>query len=308
MALEKKIRTLNDLLLSVKHRQPIPTLAFASAAQEEGLKSLADAVRHGLVKPVLFGDRREVVQLAKRLKVCLKGMELVDQADPLQATREAVALCHKEPFSILMKGAVNTDVVLHAVLDHESGLSTGKLLSHVAVFEAPLLKRLMFLTDPAVNINPDVSRKVEIIQNAVWVAKRLGVSHPRVAMLAATEKINVRDMPSTTDAAIIARMYQSEQLNGADAAGPFGLDIAVSKYAAKCKGIEGPVAGQADILLCPDINSANILYKSLVYFAGVEIASAMLGAKVPIVMTSRSDSSLTKLYTIALSVMLAGDA
>jgi phosphate butyryltransferase len=308
MASGRKIRTLEDLLLSVKHRRQQPTLALASAAQEEGLKSLADAVRHGLVKPALFGDRHQVTHLAKRLKISLKGMELIDEPDPHQATRRAVDLCRQQPSCILMKGSVNTDVVLRAVLNRESGLSTGKLLSHVAVFESPLHKRLMFMTDPAVNITPDVSRKVEIIQNAVFVAKRLGVAHPKVAMLAATEKINVKDMPSTTDAAIIAKMYESGQLTGADAAGPFGLDIAVSKFAAKCKDISGPVAGQADILLCPDINSANILYKALVYFAGAEIASAVLGAKVPIVMTSRSDSSLTKLYTIALSVMLAGDA
>lgn len=308
MALPKKIRTLADLLAAVKHCRKQPTLALAGAAQEEGLKSLADAVRQGIVKPLLFGDRQRIAQLAKRLKISLKGMELFDEPDPLEATRRAVDLCRQEPSCILMKGAVNTDVVLRAVLNRDSGLSTGKLLSHVAVFESPIHKRLMFMTDPAVNITPDVSRKVEIIQNAIFVAKRLGVAHPKVAMLAATEKINVKDMPATTDAAIITKMYESGQLTGAEVAGPFGLDIAVSKFAAKCKDISGPVAGEADILLCPEINTANVLYKSLVYFAGAEIASAVLGAKVPIVMTSRSDSSLTKLYTIALSVMLAGDA
>jgi phosphate butyryltransferase len=165
----------------------------------------------------------------------------------------------------------------------------------------------MFLSDPAVNINPDVGRKVDMVRNAIWVAQRLGFARPKVAVLAAVEKINVKEMPATADAAILAKMGEAGQFADADIAGPYALDIAVSAKAAACKHITGPVAGCADILLCPDINSANIFYKSLIYFAGRELANAMIGVKTPLVMSSRSDSALTKLYTMALSVVLAGD-
>lgn len=164
---------------------------------------------------------------------------------------------------------------------------------------------MMFMSDPAININPDVSRKVDIIKNAVLVANKLGLANPKVALIAASEKINIKDMPATTDAVIISKMYESGQLSGAQVAGPYGLDIAVSEFAAKCKDISGPVAGHTDILICPDINSANIFYKTLVCFCGVEMAGVVVGARVPIVMTSRSDSYLTKFYTIALCVMLS---
>ena len=202
---------------------------------------------------------------------------------------------------------MNTDVVLRAILDRDNGLGRGGLLSNITVFESPTEKRLLFMSDPAVNISPDAARKADMLRNAIWVARRLGFSRPKVAVLAAIEKINPKDMPATADAAVMAKMGEAGQIGDADVAGPYALDIAVSAKAAKCKHIDGPVAGCADILLCPDINSANILYKSLVYFAGREIANAMIGVKTPLVMTSRSDSSLTKLYTMALSVVLAGD-
>jgi phosphate butyryltransferase len=198
-------------------------------------------------------------------------------------------------------------VILRAILDREAGLTRGGLLSNITAFEFPAQQRLMFLSDPAVNINPDVGRKVDMIRNAIWVAQRLGFTRPKVAVLAAIEKINIKEMPATADAAILAKMGEAGQFADADIAGPYALDIAVSAKAAECKHITGPVAGCADILLCPDINSANILYKSLIYFAGRELANAMIGVKTPLVMSSRSDSALTKLYTMALSVVLAGN-
>jgi phosphate butyryltransferase len=206
-----------------------------------------------------------------------------------------------------MKGYVDMGVILRAILDRDSGLGRGGLLSNVTVFEHPTEKRLMFMSDPAVNISPDVARKADMVRNAIWVAQRLGFSRPKVAALAAIEKINAKDMPATADAAVLAKMGESGQFGEADVAGPYALDLALSHHAAECKHIEGPVAGCADILLCPEINSANVLYKSLVYFAGREIANAIVGVKTPLVMSSRSDSFLTKLYTMALSVVLAGE-
>jgi phosphate butyryltransferase len=302
----KKIRSLKDLLSVAKRTAGAKTLVLAAAEQDEGLKSVYDALRHGLVKPVLIGNRRQIERMAKSVKVPLRGMEVIDEPDPKQAALTAVEMCRDGRADVFMKGNVGTDVVLRAILDREKGLTRGGLLSNVTVFDSPIHHRLMFMSDPAVNINPDVGRKVEMIQNAIWVANRLGVPRPKVAVLAAIEKINYKDMPATTDAAIISKMGESGQIPGADVAGPYALDIAVSVEAARCKNITGPVAGKADILIAPDINSANILYKALVYFSGIEVANAIVGVKSPLVMSSRSDSSLTKLYTIALSVVLAG--
>lgn len=311
MSRQKKIRSLDDLLdlakkIATSRMAGSNTLALAGADQEEGLKCIEHARRHGLIKPLLVGDKPRIQKRCRSLKISLKGLEIVHEPDPKLAASTAVALCRSGDANILMKGTVNTDVILRAILDRETGLGRGGLLSNISIFESPTQKRLLFMTDPAVNINPDVARKVDMLRNAISVAHRLGFARPKVAVLTAIEKINVKDMPATADAAVLAKMGEAGQIAGADIAGPYALDIAVSKKAAECKHITGPVAGCADILLCPDINSANILYKSLVYFAGREIANAMVGVKTPLVMTSRSDSLLTKLYTMALSVVLAG--
>jgi phosphate butyryltransferase len=307
----KKIRRLKDILvlaraIAADKAAGNNRLALAGADQEDGLRCAHIGRRHGLVKPLLIGDQQRITRLCRSLKIPLAGMEIIHEPDPKQAALRAVAMCREGQADILMKGNVDTDVILRAILDRDTGLGRGGLLSNISVFESPTQKRLLMMSDPAVNINPDVARKVDMVRNAIWVAQRLGFARPRVAVLAAIEKINPKDMPATADAAVIARMGESGQIAGADIAGPYALDIAVSKEAAEAKHITGPVAGCADILLCPDIHSANIFYKSLVYFAGREIANATIGVKTPLVMTSRSDSSLTKLYTIALSVVLAG--
>ena len=302
----KRIRTLEDILILAKKDAVQKKLVLVGADNSESLKSLREAMRYELVQPVLIGDKREITKLARASKFTLRGIEVIDQPSHKEAALAGVAMCRSGEVDILMKGSVGTDVVLRAVLDREKGLGRGGLLSNVTVFESPTEKRLLFMTDPAVNINPDVARKVEMLRNAVWVAKRLGFASVKAAVLTAVEKINPRDMPATADAAVLARMGEAGQIPGAEVAGPYALDIAVSKKAAKCKNIEGPVAGRADVLLCPEIHSANVLYKSLVYFAGREVANALVGVKTPLVMTSRSDSLLTKLYTIALSAVLAG--
>ena len=307
MSRQKKIRTLNDILLLAKALPRRRTLVLAGADQEEGLKSVNEGRRHGFIQPLLVGDKNRIVKMCRSLKIPLRGITIIDESDPKQAALKSVAACRNGDADVLMKGTVNTDVILRAILDRESGLSRGGLLSNITAFEYTAQKRLMFLTDPAVNINPDVGRKVDMVRNAIWVAQRLGFTRPKVAVLAAVEKINVKEMPATGDAAILAKMGDAGQFANADIAGPYALDIAVSEKAAEIKHITGPVAGCADILLCPDINSANIFYKSLVYFAGLELANAMIGVKTPLVMSSRSDSALTKLYTMAFSVVVAGD-
>jgi phosphate butyryltransferase len=311
MARSHKIRSLEDILSLAKKLAAVrgaggKVLALAGADQEEGLKCIAEGRKHGLVKPLLVGDKQNITRLCRSLKISLHGAEIIDEPDPKLAAAKAVACCREGRADVLMKGTVNTDVILRAILDRDTGLGRGGLLSNITVFDSPIEKRLLLMTDPAVNISPDLARKTDILRNAIWVAGRLGFERPKVAVLAAIEKINVKEMPATVDAAVLSKMGETGQFPNTDVAGPYALDIAVSPEAARCKHIEGPVAGRADILLCPDIHSANILYKSLVYFAGREIANAMIGVKTPLVMTSRSDSSLTKLYTMALSVVLAG--
>lgn len=305
MPRQKKIRSLKDLLDIAKKSPGQKVLVLAGADQEEGLKCVQEARRHGLIKPLLIGEKKRIQRLCRSMKIPLRGIEFVDECDPKVMPVKAVELCREGHADILMKGTVGTADILRAILDRDKGLSRGGLLSNVTVFDSPIEKRLMFMTDPAVNISPDVARKADMIRNAVWVAHRLGFTRPKVAVLTPIEKVNVKDMPATVDAAVLAKMGEGGQFPDCDVAGPYALDIAVSKEAAKIKHIEGPVAGKADVLLCPDINSANILYKSLVYFAGTEMANAIVGVKAPLVMSSRSDSALTKLYTMALSVVLA---
>jgi phosphate butyryltransferase len=304
----KKMRSLRDILAVAKKRAGNKRLVLAAADSEESLKCVRDAHQRGLIRPILVGDRKRVSRLCRSLKILLADVEIVDEPDPHQAAVKAVAMCREGHADILMKGNVHTAVILRAVLDRQRGLGQGGVLSNTTVFESPRERRLMFMADPAVNINPDVTRKVEMIHNAVWVANRLGFARPKVAVLAPIE-VNVEDLPATADAALIAKMGEAGQIAGADIAGPYPLDVAVDRQAAKCKNVKGPVAGCADILLCHDINSANLLYKSLVCFAGREVANAMTGVKTktPLVFNSRSDSSLSRLYTMALAVVLSGE-
>ena len=302
----KKVKSLDDLLvLAKKMPGQKKVIALAGADQEEGLKCLKEASRLGLVKPLLIGEKKRILRFCRSLKFSLRGIDIVDESDHTKATAKAVELCREGHADILMKGTVGTSTILRAVLDRDTGLGRGGLLSNVTLFDSPNEKRLMFMTDPAVNINPDVARKADMLRNAVWVARRLGFTRPKVAALAPIEKVNVKDMPATVDAAVLAKMGEAGQFPDCDVAGPYALDIAVSKEAARIKHITGPVAGRADVLLCPDINSANILYKALVYFSGREMANAIVGVQAPLVMSSRSDSALTKLYTMALSAVLA---
>ncbi|MFH0939613.1 MAG: bifunctional enoyl-CoA hydratase/phosphate acetyltransferase [Planctomycetota bacterium] len=301
-----RIGNLDDLVATVKRLRRKPVLAVAAAEDDAVLKSISVAMREGIAEPALFGDAQKIKRLARSLRISLQGVKIVSEPDPTAATLAAVKMCRAGEAQILMKGLVSTAVVLKAVLDRENGLTTGRILSHAAVFYSPRIGRLMILTDAGVNINPDIGRKVEIIRNAIALAKCLGIARPKVAALAAVETIKP-DMTATTDAAILTQMSLSGQFGDVIVAGPYALDLALSLNAAKHKNVRGPVAGKADILLAPDIEAGNILYKSLVYFAGLEIAPVVLGATAPIIVTSRSDSSASKLYAIALAAFMAND-
>ncbi|MBN1911699.1 MAG: hypothetical protein JW818_18305, partial [Pirellulales bacterium] len=198
----KRIRTLKDILLLAKKDAGRKKLVLVGADNCEGLKSLSEAMQHGLVQPVLVGDKDSIIKTARSAKFALRGIEVIDHPNPTEAAAVGVAMCRSGEVDILMKGSVGTDVVLRAILDRERGLGRGGLLSNVTVFESPTEKRLLFMTDPAVNINPDLARKVEMLRNAVLVAHQLGFETVKAAVLTAVEKINPKDMPATADAAV----------------------------------------------------------------------------------------------------------
>ncbi len=297
------IRSLDELLRAAECAGP-KTCAVVAANDPEVLLAAAEATRRGIARCVLIGDGSEIRGAASEARIDLSEHEIVDERDGANAARIGVEMVRSGKAGLLVKGLVNTADVLRAVLDKETGLRTGRLLSHLSVFEAEKLGRLVMFSDGAMNIAPTLTEKMQITQNAIGVAHAMGVAEPRVAALAAIENVNP-DMPATVDAACLAKMSERGQIRGATVDGPLALDNAISPDAARHKGIGGPVAGRADILIVPDIEAGNIFYKALVYFAGAHAASVVVGARAPVVVTSRSDSHVAKVYSIALGVLLA---
>lgn len=299
----KKIRTLDDIVRAAMALKQTPTVAVAMAEDRAVLSGLAEAMNSSICRPILIGDKASIQRTARSLQMSLRDIEIVHEPEPYAACAMAVTLCREGRAGLIMKGIVATATLLKAVLDREAGLYR-KLLSHAAVVYSPIHDRLFIAADAAVNIAPDVSRKLGILDNTLRLAKALGMDRPRVAMLAAVEKIKP-EMSATTDAAIIAQMARNGQLGDCLVDGPFALDMAVSPESAKTKKGAGPVAGKADILIAPDIEAANILYKSMIFFAGMEAACCVLGAEVPMIVSSRSDSGPTKFYSISLASLLS---
>ena len=296
------LRTFKEII-EVVRRGETKTIAVALAQEAEILKAVWDAREMGLANSILIGGKREIEIAAQDLKMPLGGFKIIDEPDPSLAVQRAVALAREGQADVLMKGLVGTAQLLRAVLDREEGLRTGRILSHVNVFEPPGYGRLFLLTDAAMNIAPDLERKVELIKNVVLIARSLRIMKPKIAPICAVELVN-KEMPATLDAALLAKMAERGQLPGVYIDGPLALDNAVSPEAAQCKGIVSTVAGEADILLAPSIEVGNVLYKTLHYFCpGVKLAGIVTGARVPIVLTSRADSQETKLQSIALSLL-----
>ncbi|MGB9780737.1 phosphate butyryltransferase [Caldanaerobacter sp.] len=292
------MRTFAELYEHVKNLPP-KVIAVAQAADEDVLEAIKEAHEKGIVRAILVGDKEKIERIASSIGMSLKDHEIVEAKSNLDACREAVRLVNEGKADILMKGLVQTAEILKVVLDKEIGLRTGRTLSHVAVFESPY-ERLILLTDAAMNIAPDLKVKIDIILNAIDVAKQIGIDAPRVAILGAVETVNP-DMQATLDAAILSKMSERGQIKGAIIDGPLALDNALSIEAARHKGIVSPVAGNADILVVPDIEAGNILYKAITYIAQREIAGIIMGAKKPIVLTSRADSSDAKFNSIMLA-------
>lgn len=282
------------------------TLVVAAAEDNEVLAAVSEAVKLGIVDAILVGDQEQINKIASSEGYDISSCKIINEPNKVQAARRSVEMVSKGEADLVMKGLLGTADILRAVLDKEIGLRTGRVLSHTAVFEIKDYDRLFILTDGAMNIAPDLSQKAQIIQNAVTVAKALGIAQAKVAPLAAVELVNP-DMQPTLDAASLSQMAARGQIKDCIVDGPLALDNAVSLEAAEHKGIKSPVAGKADILLVPNIEAGNVLYKSIVYFAKAKTAGIISGAKAPVVLTSRSDTHEAKLYSIALGVLVAAN-
>lgn len=292
------MKTFDELLKQSAAREK-KTIAIACAADKEVLEAVKQALHHQLAKFILF-DTEESFASFSELMPKHEDVEVRFSPSPQLAVREAAQAAGKGQADALMKGHVDTAALLREVLRDDTGLKTGKTISHVAVFEFPDFDRLLFVTDAAMNIAPDLKQKKDIIVNAVSLAHRIGISHPIVSPLSAVEVVNP-SMPSSTDAALLTMMNQRGQISGCTVEGPLAFDNAISVASAKAKGIESEAAGHADILVVPNIEAGNILYKSFMYFAHAKVGAVIEGAKIPIVLTSRADSAESKLYSIALA-------
>ncbi|OQY42162.1 MAG: phosphate butyryltransferase [Fusobacteriia bacterium 4572_74] len=299
------MKSFEEILSKAQQQGGKKIISVAVAQDREVLLSVEEARKKGVIEGVLVGNSTKIEKIAKELNIDLSNYKVIDKTDDVEAARQAVIEVSSGRADMLMKGLVDTSVVLKAALDREIGLRGNGILSHVAVFEIENYDRLFFITDAAMNIAPDVEAKKKIIDNSVKVARALGIEIPKVACICAKEKMNQK-MPDTVDAHELEEMNKRGEIENCIVGGPFALDNAVSLEAAKHKGIEHEVAGMADILLAPDIEGGNILYKSISYFARSKGAGLIVGATAPIILTSRADSEETKFNSIILGAMTAG--
>jgi phosphate butyryltransferase len=277
-------------------------LVLAVGQDENSLEAAYTAHHKGVIELICTGDKEEILKIAQSVDLDFSGIEIIDEKDKSKAVELAVKLINDGKANILMKGNVSTSVLLKGALNKEWGLRSGQLLSHFSIFEIAAYHKLLAITDVAMNIAPDLSEKVGIIKNAVNYLARIGIKNPKVAIVSAVESVK-EAMPSTLDAAILSKMAERGQIKNCVIDGPLAMDNAISKESAEHKGINSEVAGDADLLIMPNIEAGNILYKTLGFFTNSKLAAVILGAKAPIVLTSRADSEEAKLYSIYLAAL-----
>lgn len=297
------ITTFAQLMKEAREVGP-KTVAIAAAHEQEILLAAEDAEKRGLADCILVGDRTAIGEIAEQASIHIGRMMVIHEPEPKQAARKVMELVRLGHAQIAMKGKIETGDFLRAALDREVGLRVGRLLTHVGIFEIPGFDRLIFISDAGVVVAPTMEQKIEIVQNAIYVAQRLGVEQPKVAILAATEMVNPK-IPTTLDAANLSKMADRGQIKGGLIDGPLALDNAISLESAQIKGIKSDVAGRADILIPPDVEAANVLAKAITYFAKGNMAGVVVGGKSPLIVASRSDPHETKLVSMALGVLLA---
>lgn len=296
------IRNLEELEALIVDK-PKGRMVIVAAHDENVLTSIKDVYEKGYIEPILIGDKEKIYQIASEIDLDLSRMTIIKELDDTQSARIAVNMINNREADILMKGYLHTAELLRVVLDKENGLRTKNVISHVSIFELELYGKLLMVTDAGINIKPDLKQKAEIIQNAVNVARKIGIDHPKVAALSAIEVVNP-SMQSTIDAAALSKMAQRGQIVNCTVDGPLGMDNAINLEAARHKSIVSDVAGDADILMVPDIESGNILVKTLTFLNNSKTCSILTGTRVPIVVTSRADESLTKYYSIILALTM----
>ena len=292
-------------LISKANQKTLKKVSVSNAQDEPVLQAVKAAKEQNIATAILVGDEAKIREIAASIDMDLTDFEIINEPDTEAAALKAVELVHNGKADILLKGLLETKTFLKSVLNKEVGLRTGKMLSHVCVFEIEGINRLLFFTDVAFNTYPTLADKVNIINNAVEVAHACGIECPKVAPLCAVETVNPKMQP-TVDADNLTKMYEGGDFKGCQIYGPLSMDLAIDPEAAVHKGVTNPVAGHADILLFPNIDAGSITYKILVRTAKVKIGNVLVGTSAPVVLTSRSDDFQTKLNSIALATVIAG--
>jgi phosphate acetyltransferase len=292
-----------DLIAKVQDADPI-SVAVAHPCSRTALEGAIDAAQADIIEPVLVGPQDRIRNLADKLEIDITPYELVNTPHSHASASEAVALCRGSRTEALMKGSLHTDEFMSAVINKETGLRTAARISHVFILDVPTYPRPLFLSDAAINIYPNLEDKIHIVNNAVDLAHALGIKTPKVAILSAVETVNPK-IPSTLEAAALCKMAERGQITGAILDGPLAFDNAISKEAATIKGIQSEVAGQADIFVVPDLEAGNMLAKQLTYLIDAEAAGVVVGARVPVILTSRADSARARLTSCAVAAAAA---
>jgi phosphate butyryltransferase len=298
------IKSFQELEARAKE-QPSKRVALAMAQEADALTAIVKARDENIVQPVLVGGRREIEAVAKSEKLDISSCEIVAADGEAESAARAVELVREGAADLLMKGKVATATLMKAVLDKDKGLRSAGILSHVTIAQLPNYPKLLLMSDAALNIAPDLNAKAAIIDNAVEAARRLGAEVAKVGVICAVEKVNPEAMPATADAALLSKMAERGQIKNCLIDGPFALDNAVSLKSCQVKGIRTEVGGDVDILLMPDIEAANVFYKTIAYLTDNPMAGIIMGARVPIILTSRADSDTIKYLSILAGVSLA---
>lgn len=295
-----KYERLLELCLSL---EPVPT-AVAYPCEVSALTGAVEAAQKKLITPILVGPAETIAAIAKSAGLDLGNLEIVDVPNSLAAAAKAVALVREGRAEVLMKGSLHSDEIMSAIVSRDGGLRTGRRISHVFIMDVPTYHKVLIVTDAAINIAPTLEDKVDICQNAIDLAISLGCEKPKLAILCAVETVNSK-MQATLDAAALCKMAERGQIRGGILDGPLAFDNAINKEAAKTKGIKSEVAGDPDILLAPDLEAGNILAKQLSFLANADSAGMVLGARVPVILTSRADSVRSRIASCAVAKLVA---
>jgi phosphate acetyltransferase len=300
--MEKKHERYDRLIERCKNLPPTPT-AVAHPCDENSLRGAVDAAKAGLIAPILVGPAARIREIAAKAGLDIAGYPIVEAAFSQESAEKAVAEVRAGRAEALMKGSLHTDELMGEVVRRDTGLRTGRRLSHCFVMDVPGHPEPLMITDAAVNIAPTLKDKIDIVQNAIDLARDLGAPEVRVAILSAMETVNP-DVPSTLEAAALCKMADRKQITGAVLEGPLALDNAIDPEAARIKKIDSPVAGRANVLVVPDLEAGNMLAKSLTFLAGADAAGIVLGARVPIILTSRADTLIARLASCAVATLV----